>query len=328
MNELSNTIYAYYCEHFDELTFDKQLHFASRLLLWSGDDFGRQKLQVLRPAVTASESPVEALGAVYARGIETIHHGSKNAAELRAPYFARYPQLRVLAMVLFRLTFLKTIYGLDARAAFFKLFPADEVEAMLLQLQADPEALAMLSTHAVNVLYLYDRIVRGSDELFDPALFLAVGAKQYELHDPIQLQLYIYLYTHCIIGESHFYARAIPERHQPVYDQMLDELTNSITNRFDFINLDNKCEYLVCCKLLNRTSVLEARIFDEAAQSVSDSGTYLVDRHNQNPQLTNATFDLSEHRNVLYILANRPFRPGLGGQFVAENGPTSLTSHL
>lgn len=309
MNHLSNSIYDYYVAHFDELTFDKQLHFASRLLLWSGDSFGRQKLQALRAEVTSHEQPDAALRAVYARGMETIHHGSKNAAVLRAPYFERYPQLRVVALVLFRLTFLKTIYQLDARSTFFELFDKQEVESMLAQLQADPEALAILSTHAVNVLYLYSRIVREDDTLFDPALFLEVGAGQYDFDDPVQLQLYIYLYTHCIIGESKFYARTIPATHRHVYMLMLDELEARIAERFESVNLDNKCEFLVCCRLLDRASKLEERIIDEAAQSVSDDGTFLVDRHNRNPQTTNTTLDLSEHRNVLYILANRPFTP-------------------
>src|ERR1700712_415267 len=100
MNNLSNNIYDYYRNHFAELSSDKQLHFASRLFLWSGDDFGRLTLASLRPTVTYNESPDAALRAVYAEAIKTIHHGSKNAAQLRAPYFEKYPLLRPVAMVL------------------------------------------------------------------------------------------------------------------------------------------------------------------------------------------------------------------------------------
>ncbi|HSX05727.1 MAG TPA: hypothetical protein VLF69_04625 [Candidatus Saccharimonadales bacterium] len=309
MKSLSNNIYDYYVAHFSTLPFDKQLHFASRLFLWSGDSFGARQLELLRPQVTLHDQPAEALRAVYAEAMQTIYHGSKNAASLRAPYFQKYPELRALATVLFRLTFLKTIYGQDATTTFFELFKQEQVETLLERLQADTKALAILSTHAVNVLYLYGRVACSSEDIFDPALFLKVGATSYNLDDPLELQLYIYLYTHCIIGESKFYARAIPEEYWPVYSTMLDELEACITKRFSMINLDNKCEFLVCCKLTNRTSNLEARIFAEAEESVSEDGVFLVDRHNTNPQTTNSSLDLSEHRNVLYILAHRSFTP-------------------
>ena len=129
----------------------------------------------------------------------------------------------------------------------------------------------------------------------------------YDLSDPIQLQLYIYLYTHCVIGESHFYAHAIPERYLPVYRQMLDELETVIEKRFTEINLDNKFEFLVCCRLVGKESSLTRRIDDEAHKSISTEGNFIVDRHNTNPQSANTTLALSEHRNALYIMAmNEP----------------------
>ena len=38
-------------------------------------------------------------------------------------------------------------------------------------------------------------------------------------------------------------------------------------------------------------------------------GQLLIDRYNANPQTENTTLDLSEHRNVLFIMANGPFTP-------------------
>lgn len=312
MNNLSNNVYDYYCSRFAELPLDKQLHFASRLFLWSGDEFGRQKLTKLRGTVTANDDPQAALKTVYQDALKTIHHGSKNAAELRAPYFEKYPRLRPLAMVLFRLTFLESIYRVDGRETFFELFSKTEVEKLLTDLLADAEALSILSTHAINVLYLYYRVVLDDGNAFDPALFLRIGAEQYNLDNPIHLQLYIYLYTHCIIGESQFYARPVPAQHLAIYRQMLDELETVIAQRFSEVNLDNKFEFLVCCKLVGKLSALEQRIMAEAEQSVSPDGDFLVDRHNTNPQTANSTFDLSEHRNVLFILANLPHQPGAG----------------
>jgi hypothetical protein len=305
MDELSNSVYEYYVAHFNELTESKQLHFASRLALWSADPFAIRTLGTMRPMVTHNEDPAAALQAVYAEAQATIHHGSKNAAELRAPYFGRYPQLRGIATVLFRLTFLKTIYSLDARAALFEIFPKDQLDEFFRQLIIDREAVSILSTHAVNVLYLYSRIVLEDDSLFDPKVFLEVGAQHYDMSRPLHLQLYIYLYTHCIIGESKFYARKVPERYLATYQQMLDELELCISQNFEGINLDNKFEYLVCCKLIGKKSQLESRIAQEAKDSVSPDGTFLIDVLNKNPQTANSTLDLSEHRNVLFIMANR-----------------------
>jgi hypothetical protein len=306
MNNLSNSIYTYYRSHFDELPFDKQLHFASRLYLWSGDAFAREQLMRLRPQVSSQDTPENALQAVFDEASATIHHGSKNASELRAPYFEKYPLLRSVAMVLFRYTFLKTIYGLDARDKLFELFPGETIESLLTQLFADDRAVAVLSTHAINVQYLYTRVVLEQDTAFSPEAMLAIGASQYDFTDRVELQLYIYLYTHCIIGESQFYARPIPEKYRPVYQQMLLELENVIGGSFEQVNLDNKFEYLVCCRMLGMTSVLEDRIWAEAERSLSPDGTWIVDRENANPQVANATFDRSEHRNVLCIMAGTP----------------------
>jgi hypothetical protein len=87
---------------------------------------------------------------------------------------------------------------------------------------------------------------------------------------------------------------------------MLDELETVISDNYTAINMDNKFEFLVCCKLAGKQSSLESEIFAEAEYSVSEDGTFIVDRHNSNPQTANSTLDLSEHRNVLFIMANRP----------------------
>lgn len=305
MIKLYNTIYQYYRTHFERLPLDKQLHFASRLYLWDDDEFGQEQLATLRSQVTANDDPVAALQEVYDAAMQTIHHGSKNAAELRAPYFEKYPRLRLIAMLLFRATFLKTIYDIDARPALFALVSRQEIEQLLQDLLADHEAISILSTHAINVLYLYSRVITDDEALFDPQQFVTIASTAYDLDNPIHLQLYIYLYTHCIIGESQFYARAVPNTYKPVYVQMLDELETVIDERFTQINLDNKFEFLVCCKLAGKVSRLQERIEAEAQQSVSDDGDFLVDKHNANPQTTNSTLDLSEHRNVLYIMSHR-----------------------
>ncbi|MCA9325135.1 hypothetical protein KDA23_03675 [Candidatus Saccharibacteria bacterium] len=307
MDDLSNTIYAYYLSHFDELAFDKQFHFASRLYLWDRDESARTKLDHLRDEFTASGDPTAALQAVYNAAQQSPIHGSKNAAELRRPHFEKYPKLKTYVTLLFRLNFLQTIYGLDARQAFHQLCPQAELEAYVEQLLQDDDALAILSTHAVNFLYLYQRVVLGQETDGLAQRFLEVGQQKYDLSNTIHLQLFIYLYTHYVIGETQFYYRRITKT--GVYLEMMQQLEALIDTNFERINMDNKFEFLACSRLVGRESFLTERIWDEAKHSVSPDGSFIIDRHNQNPQQGNVDLNGSEHRNVLLLLANRPFKP-------------------
>jgi len=306
MLDLSNNIYQYYIDHFDELSFEKQFHFASRNYLWSQSPEASHLLAYMRDTFTCNGDVAEAIQQLVDSAAASPTHGSKNAAELRLPYFQKYPLLKPAVLALFRIAFAKNIYKIDARGSLEKFFEAVVLDKLAQQLLADEQATAILSTHAINFLYLYGRVVLEA-ELFDPAVFLNIGKRAYDLNDLTQLQLLIYLYTHCIIGESIFYYRLVPDRHKAVYLSMLRELEQLITDRYDDINLDNKFEFLVCAQLLGTDSSLRSHINAEAARSLSDNGFYLIDRHNNNPQLDNVSLDRSEHRNVLCVLANKPF---------------------
>lgn len=310
MNHLSNTVFRYYLKHLDELSLYQQFHFASRLYLWDRDDVMRHKLTELRSTFTANEQPAVAISEVITATRQAPTLGSKNATELRKPYFEKYPNLKTYVAVLFRINFLRSIYQLDAASTFYDHFPSNQVESFAQYLLDDPMAVAMLSTHAINFFYLYSRLVSKNPDLFDPANFLRVGARQYDHNNPLHLQLLIYLYTHCIIGESQFYYRAISE--QPVYQQMFGDMEALIAQHFNLINLDNKFEFLVCGRLLGRQTVLRDRIYDEANHSISSAGSFLVDRHNTNPQTANSDLATSEHRNVLFIMSTRSYRPLTG----------------
>lgn len=309
MNNISNSIYSYYLQNWDTLPFDKQFHFASRLYLWNQDEAMAERLTVLRATFSHNDKPQDALQQIIANAKASPIHGSKNAAELRRPYFQRYPNLKMYVSVLFRIHFMQAIYGIDAKLMMHSIFGKQALSKLKDDLLADSEALAILSTHAINFLYLYDRVINEDDINLSPDRFLSIGRETYDFSDKLHLQLFVYLYTHCIIGESRFYCRSLPEQHLPVYSTMLEELEQVINDHYDDINLDNKCEFLVCAKIVGQPSRLASKIFDEATRSISPDGTYLIDTHNNNPQIDNVTLDKSEHRNVLYIMANRDFLP-------------------
>lgn len=309
MNNLSNTIYTYYREHLAELPDSTRFHFASRLYLWGQDKASKDTLNDLRAWATHDEHPDLALREIIRQAAAEPVHGSKNAAALRRPFFERFPMLKTYVSVLFRITFLSTIYDIDTRPLFHAIFPEPETEAFARTLLADDDAIRTLSTHAVNFLYLYYGVIHNDTRKVDVDRLFAVGQQNYDLTDPLEMQLFVYLYTHCIIGESLFYSRVLPADRRTIYGAMLDSIENRLSSDLTAANLDCKFEFLVCCRLLERQSKLKEAIFAEAEQSMSSDGNFLIDRHNRNPQVSNTTLATSEHRNVLFVLADTPFTP-------------------
>jgi len=300
----------YYLAHWDDLPLDKQFHFASRMWLWSQDPVMATKLAAAREWFCGDGSN-EGIQKVLQEILDaqTPTFGSKNAAAERAPYFAKYPLVRQLLPLLFRLLFMETIYGIDGREQLGKVVDLSGVPALIEALMADDRAIAILSTHAANFLYLWHRFYLRDENGFSLEKLLQVGQTAYDLSNKTELQLFIYLYTHCIIGESLFYKRSLPASNLPIYKKMATGLDRVVAEHYDGINLDNKYETLVCQLICEHPLTLLEKIDQEAAQSVSTEGDYLVDRHNGNPQTDNVSLDKSEHRNVLSLLAHQPFRP-------------------
>lgn len=309
MQDLSNRIYSYYIDHFAELPIEKQFHFASRLYLWEEDETCRRYLEKLRPWFTHNDSPEAALQEIVDTAPLWQAESSVNAVGIRQPYFDKYPQLRMYSRVLFRIIFLRVLYGIDTREWFYKSFPQHEVDKLATLLLADVAALRHLSTYATNFLYLYYGVIKGDSSSLDAEIFLKASNEGYDFADPSNLQLAIYFYTHCIIGQSLFYTRHLPTTQLDKFQTMLSRLDILLNKHFENINLDNKFEYLVCARLLSSNSSLASRIFNEASKSLAPDGIFLIDQHNGHPQSHKISFADSEHRNVLFIMATRPFKP-------------------
>ncbi len=303
-------INTYYLHHLSGMPFDKQFHYASRLWLWTGDEQYASLLKKLRPQF-AQDLQLESIDTLMGEMLasQSPEFGSKNAATERALYFARYPLLRQALPLLFRLLFIKTVYGVDARPTLANHFDLTQLEALAQELEADTEATAMLSTHASNFLYLWHRFYKEDAGAIDLPKLYEIGKTAYDHSNRTHLQLLIYLYTHCIIGESLFYKCMLPAENKQLYLKMCEDLEQLIGNNFEHINLDNKCEFLVVCKIAGYKSNLHQRIWDEAERSFSDEGDFIIDRHNQNPQTDNISLEKSEHRNVLLIMSFLDFRP-------------------
>lgn len=307
MPTLSSQIRNYYWDHFAELPESAQFHFANRLAAWTHDAQARTALEVMKSSyVPQSTNELKTqLEALLAEAPRT----TMPAYERRMPYFEQYPQLYGLHQALFRVRHLDEIYDVPAAATLAELISPNAVDTLLRELVNDPEALRVLSTIAINTVYLAHRYSLNQSGTIDPTDFFALR-NRYDTTDPDELRLLVYLLTHCIIADSNFYARPLSTQYQPVYYAMLDYLEALIDAHFIELSLDTKLEFLVCCNIANRQSSLRSRINTECAASVSPEGTYLVDTHNHYGSLAiKRNFAESEHRNVLYILGQEPYRP-------------------
>ncbi len=303
MSILATTITRYYYEHFEELPEDKQFHFVSRLSAWNADPKALRIIEEFRADMSPT-NPAEFLR-------ELIDHpptAKVNAATRRGPYFDKYPSLRGTMLALFRVRHLLFHYDIDVRQDLLKTTPLDNIYALSDALQNDDEAMMILSTYAINYIYLVEVILfpRGTD--ITALLERIIASTSRFKNTPEDSLLLIYLFTHCIIGQSNFYQSSIDTDKHPLYRRMLQTIEQLIAENFNSINLDNKFEFLVCCRLARFDTPLFDRIHAEALQSKSSKGDFLVDTINDAGQSDKTSFVDSEHRNVLYIMSCSEFR--------------------
>jgi hypothetical protein len=301
---LSEQIKNYYFERLDELPQDKQFHFASRTAAWLGDDRSFQALNRLKDYI----APEGELEKVILDLLATKSHKGINAYEARLPYFNKYPDLYGIHSTLFRVRHLKSVYGIDAKDILFRNVGRDHLDQLATEIMTDPDALSVLSTYAINFLYLYKYILLEDRDYIDLDSITALK-DCYRQDEPHQKQLLIYLYTHCVIGASNFYTQELPKQDISKYQRMLDILEPMIIKRFEYINLDNKLEFLVSARIAGFKTRLDGKIYEECERSLSPHGCFLIDLHNKNAQKDRVSFDKSEHRNVLFLMSCSPFSP-------------------
>ncbi|MCA9332028.1 hypothetical protein KC968_03760 [Candidatus Saccharibacteria bacterium] len=300
---LNDRVLRYYTDNFDTLPIDKQFHFATRLDAWQNLPFAHDKLNKMRSYVF----PDQDVKASLANLLNNPPEGKINAVGLRQSYFSKYPDLRPLMLVLFRVRHLRDIYDINVIDTLLDLVPEHRLDALASQLLGDSDALCILSTYAINYLYLLRHILFPSENNMIDIEKLYEVSRATPANTPAEIQLQIYFYTHCIIGESNFYKWPIRSEHSKIYMEMIADLEKLITNNFEDINLDNKLEFLVCCRIMGYTPALAEEIYQECSQSISKDGVFLVDRLNNLRQSDKTSFADSEHRNVLFIMSHSAY---------------------
>jgi hypothetical protein len=299
----AQTIKNTYLERFNEMTLEYRLHFASRLFAWSADPDAKQLLDAIKNEVIpeTTEKRRDSLFAIRDELIHKDYERDVNDYARRKPFFDSYPDLLLLHSALFLIRHWLCIYGVDERPMLYELIPKAQVTEMLTRLEQDKAAQRSLSTYFINTCYLYTKLYEDSEvEPINPRDILEIGS-HYDRTNPSDVQILIYLYTHCILGETLFYHQPVSEN-QDAYEDMLEELEELIDKNYDTISLDNKFEFLVCSKICGFDSRLSTRIDDEADLSLNNEG-FIVDTHNKKINPLKQSFLMSEHRNVLYIMS-------------------------
>jgi hypothetical protein len=306
--ELAKKIEDYYFEHINDLPEDKYFHYLSRLASWNDNPRATKLIAAQKNILLPSREPAEVRNMLNSI-INDPPSAKINALTERQPYFDKYPHLRGLSFALFRVRHLLTLFSIDIRNDLLSVISETELHNLTKLLINDPAAVRILSTYAVNYVFLTEEILYFNNGIkIDFKFFIKLGEK-YDRKNPTHIQLLIYLYTHCIIGASNYYANYLNDEHKLDALVMLNDLEILIDNNFNNVNLDNKLEFLVCCKIINKTSILENKIYEECDFSISKDGTYVIDTINSNRQSNKTSFSDSEHRNVLYIMSSKDYKP-------------------
>lgn len=298
---LQEQIKNYYFEHLDELPEDKRFHFASRLAAWDGDQRANTALARLESYMTHDGDVQSALQTILQSPTRKVY-----GFEIRQAYFDKYPRLFGIHDALFRVRHLKEIYGIDARAELLNIVGKDSFEQLYEQLIEDVDALRILSRFAVDFLMLYEILFERPQRL-DSERLLEI-AEGYDLNDNTQIHLMIYLFTHSIIADSLFYARDVPAERLDVYLRMLKRIEQVLMQQKN-IKLDTTYEFMVASRIIHYDSPAFQNIIDAASTHISPSGTFIIDPANGGPQAGINNFQRSEHRNVLFIMANSAYNP-------------------
>lgn len=286
-----------YKNNFDKLE-DKCFHFVSRLFLWAEDEFSSRKLAELKVKYIGKNKN-EYAERIKNILLENVKEQGFLFKQEREKYFAKYPLLKKYNKILFKNLFCENLYGVDLRGVIGEQIKKEQFLALRVELWKDRAAIAALATHAINYFYTLDYFLQEEKTFLDPSFFLAIVENEnlYKGEDAASLQ--IYLLTHCIIGESAFYARPI-KRQKKVYKQILLKAEQLVAENYEQLSLDSKVEFLVCAELCEQNSFLSEKILGELENSFDCENNYFIEKEKIKNKVT---FRTSEHRNVLALMA-------------------------
>jgi len=287
----SDKILTTYQSRIDELSPTKKFHFLSRLNLIIPSDWSRSQIESMgewffgKPA----ENRLLELGQATR---DPLH---LNAATERLPLFKANPWLFGYELQLFHVLHAKVQYKADVRSTLNMItrVKTDDVDA----LSHNPHKLAVLATYLVDVYYLHHRLMLEDETKLIP-LTTVRDALTVTLSPTDKARLNVYLLTHCIIGETLFYARPIPTSKLEYYQKIAGILIRVAQANWNELTIDSKLEVALCLQLTDTASTLVGQAVAEAEDNYNDHLGYIVD--SKMPHKND--LEWAEHRNVLYLL--------------------------
>lgn len=273
----------YFLEHFDELSPEKQFHFASHHKNWFNSDYFNEYFK--ENILDTDLRPI----------LENNDFSNVNNLTLRQPFFEKYDHIFAIEAALFRVNYLLHEFNIDVRSDFRNLLKQKgllDLHALSNRLIDDIEALITLSTWAGNLICLTENLYPRNIDVYSLLAEKTMDAKGLPI-------LLIYFYTHLMICDTGFLVREIPKEHHEIYRALLDRAGKWIEEDPDSFTLDVRLEFLVCAKMINAEYPQIASVLKKECDACLIENSFLVDPRNPRKN----TLDTAEHRNMLYIMS-------------------------
>lgn len=306
----------YYNNRFNRLSYQESMHWATRMFLWTREDkYKKMALTVKKQYIGIDKSQQEAILS-RVKLYKTPSTGSIARNKLME---AKYPDLHALVLVLFRDLIASTVYSDDISDLVENTLNLDRLRQIRSELVRNSDDIFILSSYAINFLYLLTDFLNEDIEKTIDVLKLANESRVYyqelvqtgEMSHKEAVLLNTYFLTHVVICKSRFYAQKITDEKYKEICKITEAIIRE--NYFD-IPLDNKLEFLVAARLCDFDTDLSKIILGEAERSISWAGNFIAEpRTNSNndisPEISH-TLNACEHRSVLYVMVHKPYIHG------------------
>lgn len=285
----------YFLKRIQFLSESRQIHLLSRIYLFK-KTLPKKYLQIsenllLKKTITIDECKE------YEKKLVKSFKINQN---FRAETIEKYPTLLTYSKLMLYYLWRGNLFNKPLQNK-RKLLDKKRIVDLQNKLLSNPSDITIISTYAVNFLYLVKKFFPKHNRWNPEKLFeLIKNENNPKIPDKQLAILKAYAITHIIICESDFYSKEIKNKKR--FLPMLKFVEELIKRNFFDLSLHIKLEFLLCCKLLNYNSNLEQIILSEIKHSKSDHGNYIIDKFNFYKTSIKKSLETSEHRNVLYLM--------------------------
>ncbi len=292
---LKEKIENYYLTFESGLRRADQFHLYSRLYLTKEDRQAKEKLLKLKDWYLGNDE--QGLGKRLEGMMQNRDGDELEPKTDRKKIYRKYPNILPWQNLLFWWLMAKNIYSEDVRLVVKQKATDEQLRRLANEILADEQAVHILSSGAINYLYLVEAYLGDSAK---PDWLYKIHQAHTKSDSKDLVKRSFYFLTHLIIAGSHFYTRDLPS--DEVYLKAFGDAEKLVKDNFFDCSLDMKLELLICARLVGKESSVEKMILSEAKRSKSNLGNFLVDTHNAWKHGFGHKLGRGEHRNCLYLM--------------------------